>query len=152
MTTSIAASADTPIVQRSWGLLGGNQFYGPNFYFNGFMKTGNYLSGVLLHFGLMLGAIMLAISPVRQLVKKYVYQPGDGPTKEEVRKDRVEYRAIGHPDVQNSKSSQAFCKATFEGSLYTRKHYIHHLDSGANLRSHWHILSRGSYDDFEGQA
>lgn len=122
LTTSIAASADAPIVQRSWGLLGGNQFYGPNFYFSGFMKTGNYLSGVLLHFGLILGSILLAIRPVRSLVKKYVYQPGDGPTKEEVRKDRVEYRAIGTPDYVTH--SRAFCKASFEGSMYTCEYLL----------------------------
>lgn len=34
LTTSLGAKSDTPIVQRSWGLLGGNKFYGPNFHFH----------------------------------------------------------------------------------------------------------------------
>ena len=112
---------DTPIVQRSWGLLGGDDFYGPNFHFSEFMKARNYLTGILFHLTLLFGSMLLAIRPLRQIAKKYVYQPGDGPTKEDVRNDRVEYRAIGIPDVQTSKPIRAFCKASFEGSMYACK-------------------------------
>lgn len=118
LTTSIGGTIDTAIVQRSWGLLGGDDFYGPNFYFSEFMKSRNYLTGIAIHFAILFGSVALAIGPLRHLLKKFVYQPGDGPTKEEVRNDRIEYRGIGIPDVQTAKPPRAFCKASFEGSLY----------------------------------
>jgi len=121
LTTSIAGGTDRPIVQRSWGLLGGNKFYGPNFSFSEHMKTRNYLTAIATHYGLIFGMMMLAIPFIRTLVKKYVYQPGDGPTKEESRNDRVEYRGIGKPDVGKVGGPRVFCRAHFEGSLYKCK-------------------------------
>jgi hypothetical protein len=35
-----------------------------------------------MHVALALGAFVLILPPVRWLLKKLVYQPGDGPTKE----------------------------------------------------------------------
>lgn len=85
------------------------------------MKSRNYLTGIAIHFAILFGSVALAIGPLRHLLKKFVYQPGDGPTKEEVRNDRIEYRGIGIPDVQTAKPPRAFCKASFEGSLYACK-------------------------------
>jgi hypothetical protein len=131
LTTSLTAMMDTPIVHRSWGLLGGEDFYGPNFYFSELLKARNHLTAVMLHFALLLGSALLGIRPLRQVARKYVYQPGEGPTKEEVRNDRLEYRAIGMPDVQTAKPPRAFCKGSFEGSLYACMYS--HFISNANL-------------------
>jgi hypothetical protein len=121
LTTSIGASADQPIVQRSWGLLGGNSFYGPNFRFGEYSKARNYLVAVMIHFGLAIGALCLAVPIFRKLARRFVYQPGDGPTKEESQKDRVEYRGIAKPDVETANPPRAFCRAYFSGSLYACK-------------------------------
>jgi hypothetical protein len=48
LTTSVGAVSDTPIVQRSWGLLGGNKFYGPNFQFHEVCNSLRDLTSILL--------------------------------------------------------------------------------------------------------
>jgi hypothetical protein len=121
LTTSIGRVSDTPIVQRSWGLLGGPNFYGPNFHFTEFMKSRGYLMAIMTHFALALGSLLIAFPFVRKLARKYVYQPGDGPTKEQSKNDRVEYRGIGTPDVKTPNPPRAFCKARYEGSVYNCK-------------------------------
>jgi hypothetical protein len=75
---------------------------------------------VVLHFGLAIGAALFAVPFVRGLLKGRVTQPGDGPTKEQARNDRVEYRGVGKPDVQGGKG-RAFVRVAFEGSLYQCK-------------------------------
>jgi len=118
LTTSMGRVSDIPIVQRSWGLLGGADFYGPNFWFSEFLKSRNYLTAVTTHFTLVFAGLMIAIPFVRKMTRSYVYKPGDGPTKEESKNDRVEYRGIATPDVKTPKPPRAFCTARYEGSLY----------------------------------
>lgn len=55
----------------------------------------------------------------RTVMRKFVYQPGDGPTKEQTRKDRVEYRGVARPDTKEG-TPRAFCRAYYDGSLYGR--------------------------------
>jgi hypothetical protein len=121
LTTSLGGVANVPIVQRSWGLLGGSRFYGPNFSYSEYMKSRNHLTAVIFHFALTTMSLLLAITFIRNLTKKFVYQPGDGPTKEQSKNDRLEYRGIGTPDVQTANPPRAFVKAYYEGSLYKRK-------------------------------
>lgn len=136
LTSSLGGMADTPIVQRSWGLLGGNKFYGPNFRFHEYMKARNHLSAIFIHFALVLGSVMLAIPFMRTIGRKLVYQPGEGPTKEESKRDRFEYRGIGIPDVATPNPPRAFCKAAYEGSLYECKFL---------LECYWMRLTRSSH-------
>jgi hypothetical protein len=117
LSTSLGGIVDTPIVQRSWGILG----YGPNFHFAEYMKVRNYLIGIAVHWGLLIGSLLLAIPLVRTIARKYVYQPGEGPTKDQVKNDRLEYRGIARPDVQTPNPGRAFCRAFFDGSLYACK-------------------------------
>jgi hypothetical protein len=91
LTTSLGGMVDKPIVQRSWGLLGGEKFYGPNFHFSEYMKARSYLMAVVIHFGLALGGLCLIVPLFRKFARRYVYQPGDGPTKEESKNDRYVY-------------------------------------------------------------
>lgn len=121
LTTCPGAVIDTPIVHRSWGLLGGADFYGPNFYFSEFMKARNVCTAVVFHLAFIMGTLLLAIPLTRTVARNYVYEPGDGPTKEEGKNDRVEYRGIGNPDTKAPNPPRAFCTARFEGSLYARK-------------------------------
>lgn len=115
LTTLISATSDSAIVHRSWGLLG----YGPRFQYHEYLKTRNYLTGVLLHFAVILGGVVLAIPFLRNMVKKFVYQPGDGPTKEESKNDGFEFRGVGTPDVPGKAPARAFCKMSCKGSVYT---------------------------------
>jgi hypothetical protein len=150
LTTSIGASTDQPIVQRSWGLLGGNSFYGPNFRFAEYSKARNYFLAVVIHFGLVLGALLLAVPFLRKFARRFVYQPGDGPTKEESQKDRVEYRGIAKPDVQTENPPRAFCRAHFNGSLYacksSRSASQSMLSEGQSLGYCWQKLRSRSFE------
>jgi hypothetical protein len=121
LTTWLGGVSDVPIVQRSWGLLGGADFYGPNFHFGEFIKSRNYLAAVISHFTLILGSLLIAIPFVRNLARKFVFQPGDGPTKEQSKNYRMEYRGIGIPDVKTPNPPRAFVRAHYEGSLYECK-------------------------------
>jgi hypothetical protein len=105
-------------VQRSWGLLGGAKFYGPNFYIEQYSYARNYFLGIMFHIGLSIATVLVALAPVRWLVKKFVYAPGDGPTAEEAKSDRIEYRGIAYPDVTTLNPPRAYCRAYYEGSMY----------------------------------
>ena len=126
LTTSIGATANVPIVQRSWGLLGGNNVYGPNFQVGEYSKARNYLTAVGVHFALILGTLCLTVPIFRKFARRFVYQPGDGPTKAASQNDRVDYRGIANPDVQAPNPPKAFCRAHFHGSIY-----------GCKLPSNW---------------
>lgn len=82
------------------------------------MKARNYLTGIAIHFGLILGGLFLAIPFFRHTARKYVYQPGDGAAKEETKSDRVELRAIAKPDNEQANSPRIFCREYYEGSIY----------------------------------
>lgn len=118
LTTSLGSGANIPIVQRSWGLLGGASNYGPNFRYHEYLKSRNYLTAVGFHFMVVLLTFLVVIPPIRILAKKLVLQPGDGPTKEKGSTDLFEYRGIGTPDIPGSKPPRAFAKMRYEGSIY----------------------------------
>jgi short subunit dehydrogenase-like uncharacterized protein len=82
LTDSISGATDAPIVNRSWALYNNGEYYGSKFHFSAYMRAKNQLSGFAMHVALALGAAILILPPVRWLLKKLVYQPGDGPTKE----------------------------------------------------------------------
>lgn len=117
LSTSIAAMSDVPIVQRSWGLFGGPKLYGPRFHFREFMKTRNYFTGIFLHFAIVFGAVAIALAPLRWLFKKLVTQPGFGPEIENTKHERLEYRAVAHPD-SSSEKRKSFARVAWEGSMY----------------------------------
>ncbi|KAL2137178.1 hypothetical protein VTI74DRAFT_7725 [Chaetomium olivicolor] len=122
LTTSIAGSTDAALVQRTWGLLGSlpsprrEQFYGPNFSFQEYMRPRNWLTGMAVHFGLMLFGLIVATPFLRRIVQKGVYQPGEGPEAEAAQGDEIEYRGVANADGRGVE--RAFCRAWFRGSAY----------------------------------
>ncbi|KAF4853700.1 Saccharopine dehydrogenase-like oxidoreductase [Colletotrichum siamense] len=125
MTTSIAGMTDTPIVQRSWGLMASlpsreKQFYGPNFSFHEYMRAKGYLRGIAIHWALgFFGLLLATMPPFRALAKRVVYEPGQGPDKELAKKDEIEYRGIAVPDkASKTGNPQAYCRAKYTGSMY----------------------------------
>lgn len=143
LSTSVAAITDAATVERTWGLLSStpsrkDEFYGPNFTWMQCFRVRNWLHGVVLHWGIMFGSFLLVMFPfVRTLVRKYVYQPGQGPTRQEMEREEVEYRGFAKPDDESMEKKKAFCTATFRGSMYYRKSasassrcaFANHVDS-----------------------
>ncbi|EAW14543.1 uncharacterized protein ACLA_075830 [Aspergillus clavatus NRRL 1] len=116
LTTSPSGIADITIVHRSSTLM--PELYGPRFHFRQFVRVRNALVGALFHIGFMLGLALLIIPPVRTLVRKFIFAPGQGPRKEDSTHDRVEYRAIATADQKTATPRRVFGKLTYEGSMY----------------------------------
>jgi short subunit dehydrogenase-like uncharacterized protein len=115
LKTSMTASANVPIVHRSSGLM--PQFYGTDFRFAEYLRVSNYAWGVAIHLGLAFASILLTLGPVRTLLKRFVYRPGQGPTVEANAKDVLEYRAVAIADQQGPEK-KAMATFRYEGGLY----------------------------------
>lgn len=124
--TAITAGTNAAIVQRTWGIFKEDparqkEFYGPKFSYREFMKARNFLTGVAMHYGALIGgALLMFVPPFRHLVRKFVFKPGEGPSKEKSANDYIEYRGVANPDLDSSKK-QAFVKAWYSGSMYYRR-------------------------------
>jgi short subunit dehydrogenase-like uncharacterized protein len=123
LCTFMVAKANAAIVQRTWGMMKQEpslqkQFYGPKFTYREFMKARNFLHGTAVHYALVFfGGLMMFVPPVRALIRKFIFQPGEGPSGDQIAKERIEYRgtAIPDPDVNGKK---AYVKAWYSGSMY----------------------------------
>lgn len=119
LTTSFSAGPNRAIVHRTWGLVGGSSsFYGPRFHFNEYMKVRNVFIGAAVHFLLAIAMVALALPPLRWLVKKFVFAPGHGPSKEVTSKERIEYRTIAIADQDTPTPKRAFSRMRYEGGMY----------------------------------
>ena len=113
LTTSITAASNAPIVQRSAVL----QAYGREFRYEEYMKPRNAAMGVAIHWALLLGSVMLALPPVRWLVGRLAYAPGDGPSRETVEGDHAELRATAEAD-EPAGGKRVNGRIRWQGSMY----------------------------------
>ncbi|KAK3953363.1 Saccharopine dehydrogenase-domain-containing protein [Pseudoneurospora amorphoporcata] len=126
-TSSVAAKTDAAIVERTWGLLSQaknkgqhDESYGPNFSFKQYMKPRNWLSGIAIHFGLMVLGVIMAMPFLRALAKKFVYQPGEGAEEEVAKRDELEFWGVAKPDFggEEDTKKRAFGRCWFRGPVY----------------------------------
>lgn len=82
LTDSIQGAADVPIAHRSWSLFDSGMLYGDNFHMSAYMRARNALTGFGFHIALNFGLLALALPPTRWLMQRFMFAPGDGPTKE----------------------------------------------------------------------
>ncbi|KAF2225126.1 Saccharopine dehydrogenase-domain-containing protein [Elsinoe ampelina] len=119
LTTSLQGAVDRTQVYRTWGLLDSGKFYGSSFRFFPYMTARNVFVGMLTHFAIAFGGLALLLSPLRAILKRFVYAPGDGPTRDESKHDYIEYRAIAEADSPDpSDPKRVFGRFAFEGSAY----------------------------------
>lgn len=116
LAPSIMGASNVAIVHRSSGLMSG--LYGSHFRFYEYMRVRNSVIGAALHFAIVFATIALTMPPVRWLLKKFIYAPGQGPSKEDTKKDRLEYRAIAVADQDTPKPQRAYGRFLYEGGLY----------------------------------
>jgi short subunit dehydrogenase-like uncharacterized protein len=137
--TSITAGTNSAIVQRTWGIFKQEpsrqkEFYGPRFTYREFMKARNFVTGMAMHYAALVGgAFLMFVPPFRNLVRRFVFKPGEGPSKEDSSKEYIEFRGVANPDLESS-GKQAFVKAWYSGSMYyckllTQPHTLHSLTS-----------------------
>ncbi|KAF5535919.1 hypothetical protein FPHYL_13078 [Fusarium phyllophilum] len=123
-TTSVTNSTDVAVVERTWGLLSStpsrkDEFYGPNFVWAEHMKARNWLHGIFIHWLLIVGGVLLvSVAPLRNFLKKRVYQPGEGAKREDTAKDEIEYRGIAYPDSEKAAGKAALCRMWYHGGMY----------------------------------
>ena len=115
ITTSITASPNVAIVHRSSGLM--PQLYGPNFKFAEYMRVPSYTKGVALHFGLAFFSVLMALGPFRALIKRFIYEPGQGPAAEAIASDVLEYRAVAVAD-RTGPEKKAIAQFRYDGGIY----------------------------------
>ncbi|KAI1146280.1 hypothetical protein F4825DRAFT_466647 [Nemania diffusa] len=129
-STSLTAGTDMAVVQRTWGLLQQvpalqKRAYGSNFTVREYRKTRNVVTAMAMHYSLLIGGALLAFCPpFRSLLRRFIFQPGEGPSREDSAKDYVEYRGVATPDVQPASGKQALCRAWFHGSMYLRNFFL----------------------------
>ena len=129
LSTSVSGTINTAQVERTWGLMARLQgrsasSYGPKFSFYEYSSVRNWFQGLQLHIMLTVGAFLfVTLPPFRALVRRFASAPGSGPDREEAKKDVVEYRAVGVPDIEGEPApkKQGFTHAIFRGAMYDRK-------------------------------
>lgn len=123
LNTSVGAVPNVAIVQRTWGVLQQEpsrqkEFYGPKFSYQELAKAKNIAAGIAMHYGILIvGALLMFVPPFRALVRRFVFKPGEGPSKEDSANDYVELRGVANPDLPDSRK-QASVKARYSGSMY----------------------------------
>lgn len=121
---SPGAGPNVNIVQRSWGLQDRGAYYGPRFSYHEYASVRNRLVGWLVHTAIMLGALSLVFPPVRWLAKKLVFAPGQGVSREDAARDRMEFWAVATADEgegggQGGAEAQAgVCEVSVRGGMY----------------------------------
>lgn len=125
LTTFLGGDSDAAIVARTWGLFQQipsrkGQAYGPNFSFAEGMKVRNWLQGIAVHWSLAIASFVLVVlPPVRKVARYFVYKQGEGPDLEEAKKETAEWKGVANPDVAEAVGKQAFCRAWWQGSMYS---------------------------------
>ena len=118
LTSFFAAPSNIAVVQRTWGLLDSGKYYGPNFQYSEYLRVRNTFYGVIVHFSFVFGALALLLPPLRWLLGKFVYQPGDGASKETTKDESIEYRAIATADQNTATPRRAIAKFRYDGGMY----------------------------------
>ncbi|KAI9809420.1 MAG: hypothetical protein M1827_006856 [Pycnora praestabilis] len=122
LTTSISAKPNRAVVERSWGLQAQRgTSYGANFQYSEYANVRNVFVGALINMAYVVAAVCLAVPPMRWLLKKIAYAPGQGPTKDQTSTDLLEYRAIGYSDAPTAAPAtqkRALTTLKYTGGLY----------------------------------
>ena len=129
ITTSLFASANVAVVQRSWGLLDKGNFYGQDFDYHEYFSTRNYLMGVLGHWAIILLGFLLSSSLFRSLLKLLTTAPGEGVDKDVAGKEIYEIRTMATTAAATTittattkgidgRPRRALARFRYEGSAY----------------------------------
>ena len=112
-------SVDTPIIQRTWALLQEKQqpeAYGPEFRFTVGIKTRGVIGGVVHNLAAIVGPLLLALAPIRWLIRRIAAKPGEGPSKEVEAKGYMELRGVAAPEGNGRERSTGSLRWT--GGMY----------------------------------
>jgi len=114
VTTSFLAICNESIAHRSAALL--PEIYGPKFHLHESLPAPNFLAAVFVHILTKLGILLLALPPIRWIMKSLVPAAGTGPDLATADVERQQFLAIGTP--ANPEGKRAKAQFIYEGSLY----------------------------------
>lgn len=118
VTTSVNAGPNIATVQRSWGLLDRGKFYGPNFQYKEYMTVRSSPIGALIHFAIVVAALLLTFRPIRWALSKVVFQPGNGPDRATTKSESIEHRCVASAVDANGKEKRALSRFRYEDGMY----------------------------------
>ena len=128
MSTCPTADVDASVVERTWGLLSqlegprAQESYGDNFRWLQLSATSSWFAGVVKNVAIVLGsALLLLLPPLRMILRKVLTQPGQGPSREAIKKERIEFRGVARPDGEQFKGKAAYGRAFWKGGMYDCK-------------------------------
>jgi short subunit dehydrogenase-like uncharacterized protein len=146
-TTWLMASVDECITHRSWGLYQSSSnpslYYGPRFRFNEYQRASGILSGFIVKLALSIGGLLLALPPTRwilaPLIKKFLIPaPGQGPSRESMKKDFMNYKGVG---IAEDGKGKVTCKLDIAHGGYQT--------TGLTLSAAAKVILRGRLEDSE---
>jgi short subunit dehydrogenase-like uncharacterized protein len=77
------------------------------------------VAAVLWHFGGLLLAPLILLPPVRKLLPKLWYQPGEGAGQSKIEKNWFEYRGVAEADTSTTQPKpKVFVRMRYEGDAY----------------------------------
>lgn len=151
-TVWLMAGVDACLAHRSWGLYETfakehsrpDLSYGPNFRFTEYLRAKSLVAGVFVSYGLGLLSVLLAFPLSRwvlsPLIKKFfIPAPGEGPSKEAMKKDFLHYRAFGTADTEKQEK--------ITGSLYCG--HGGYAATGLTLSAAADVILRGRLEETE---
>ncbi|EER42093.1 conserved hypothetical protein [Histoplasma capsulatum var. duboisii H88] len=114
MSSYITGHCDVAVVHRSSSLM--PELYGPHFHFESFVAVRNALVAIILHISTIFGVLALTLPPVRWLVRKLIYAPGEGPEKRRTTGNRIEYRAIATAEERSAEGKPIKVLGTYKAN------------------------------------
>lgn len=111
---------DRAIVHRSWGLLEPTDAsYGHNFDFHAWLRTWGPVAAVLWHFGGLILAPLILLPPVRKLLPKLWYQPGEGAGQSKIENNWFEHRGVAEADTSKMQPRpKVLVRMRYDGDAY----------------------------------
>ena len=113
-STSFLAICNESVAHRSATLL--PEAYGPAFHLHEFLPVPNIFSALLVHLFTRLGLFLLAIPPLRALLKMLIPPGSSGPDISKANIERQTFCALGNPASKEGKKVLALFR--WNGSLY----------------------------------
>jgi short subunit dehydrogenase-like uncharacterized protein len=104
------------LVHRTWGLLQDTkESYGPKFRFNEYQNVSSTAAGVMQLLSSMLFGIILSVSFLRNMLKRVVPAPGEGPDVEKTKNSPFKFELIAIADEdENGDGTAPRAYAVFE--------------------------------------
>ncbi|KAJ5155790.1 Saccharopine dehydrogenase-domain-containing protein [Penicillium capsulatum] len=110
---------DRAIVHRTWGLLEPTSAsYSHDFDFHAWLKVWGPLTAMLWHFGALLIVPWVLLRPIRKLLPRLWYQPGEGAGEGKIKNNWFEYRGVAEADAPIQPTPKAFVRMRYEGDPY----------------------------------